>query len=317
MKKGKKTVLLLLILAMVFGVSITAAAESKKRITSVSLEIISNIKVGDEMDNDSIEVEADSSKYSVDSWEILNPGFEWMEDDVPQIKVYLIAEDGYYFSLTSSKVRLDGAKYVTASKKDSSTTLMITMDLPSLAETVGEVEKVTLGEDGIAYWDPVIGAGSYEVRIQRDGKNTGSSRTVTDVSCNIREFLGKAGSYNVRVRPINKINKNVEGEWVESNVFYVDSALAADFRMGRVQNGGRWEADGDVWRYRNADGSYQTLSWKKIEGKWYYFDANGYMQTGWIESEGKWYYCDTSGAMLYDTEIEGYHLGSDGAMLTE
>ena len=87
--------------------------------------------------------------------------------------------------------------------------------------------------------------------------------------------------------------------------------------MGRVQNEGRWEEDGDFWRYRNTDGSYQTLSWKKIEGKWYYFDANGYMQTGWVESEGKWYYCDTSGAMLYDTEIEGYHLGSDGAMLTE
>ena len=121
----------------------------------------------------------------------------------------------------------------------------------------------------------------------------------------------------MRVRPINKIKQDVKGQWTDSNTIYVDSSLAEDFRMGRVKAGGRWEEDGIQWKYRNADGSYACSMWKEIEGKWYYFDVNGYMLTGWIEVDGKWYYCDTSGAMLHDTDIDGYKLGSDGAMLTQ
>ena len=317
MLKGKKAALLFLASSMVFGSAVPAMADNDKRITSVSLEITSDIQVGEDMTNDSIDVESSSSRYTVDSWEILNTGFMWMEDDVPQIKVYLTAEDGYYFSLTSSKVRLKGAKYVTASKRDSSTTLMITMNLPSLAESVGEIEKVTLGEDGIARWDETIGAGTYEVRVQRDGKNTGTTATVRTISYDLKEFLGRPGVYSVRVRPVNKIKQDIKGQWTDSNTFYVDSSLAEDFRMGRVKAGGRWEEEGSQWRFREVDGSYASSKWKEIEGIWYYFDVNGYMMTGWIEVDGKWYYCDTSGAMLHDTEIDGYALGSDGAMITQ
>ena len=317
MLKGKKAALLFLTSSMVFGSAVPAMADNDKRITSVSLEITSDIQVGEDMTNDSIDVESSSSRYTVDSWEILNTGFMWMEDDVPQIKVYLTAEDGYYFSLTSSKVRLKGAKYVTASKRDSSTTLMITMNLPSLAESVGEIETVTLGEDGIARWDETTGAGSYEVRVQRDGKNTGTTETVRTASYDLKEFLGRPGVYSVRVRPVNKIKQDIKGQWTDSNTFYVDSSLAEDFRMGRVKAGGRWEEEGSQWRFREVDGSYASSKWKEIEGIWYYFDVNGYMMTGWIEVDGKWYYCDTSGAMLHDTETDGYALGSDGAMITQ
>ena len=317
MLKGKKAALLFLASSMVFGSAVPAMADNDKRITSVSLEITSDIQVGEDMTNDSIDVESSSSRYTVDSWEILNTGFMWMEDDVPQIKVYLTAEDGYYFSLTSSKVRLKGAKYVTASKRDSSTTLMITMNLPSLAESVGEIETVTLGEDGIARWDETTGAGSYEVRVQRDGKNTGTTETVRTASYDLKEFLGRPGVYSVRVRPVNKIKQDIKGQWTDSNTFYVDSSLAEDFRMGRVKAGGRWEEEGSQWRFREVDGSYASSKWKEIEGIWYYFDVNGYMMTGWIEVDGKWYYCDTTGAMLHDTEIDGYALGSDGAMITQ
>ena len=317
MLKGKKAALLFLTSSMVFGSAVPAMADNDKRITSVSLEITSDIQVGEDMTNDSIDVESSSSRYTVDSWEILNTGFMWMEDDVPQIKVYLTAEDGYYFSLTSSKVRLKGAKYVTASKRDSSTTLMITMNLPSLAESVGEIETVTLGEDGIARWDETTGAGSYEVRVQRDGKNTGTTETVRTASYDLKEFLGRPGVYSVRVRPVNKIKQDIKGQWTDSNTFYVDSSLAEDFRMGRVKVGGRWEEEGSQWRFREVDGSYASSKWKEIEGIWYYFDVNGYMMTGWIEVDGKWYYCDTTGAMLHDTEIDGYALGSDGAMITQ
>ncbi|RGZ00422.1 hypothetical protein [Clostridium sp. AM58-1XD] len=317
MNQWKKASAVLLAAVLTAGAAMTALAASNKKITSVSLTITSEIKVGDDMSNDSIEVDADSNKYTVDSWEILNPGFEWMEEDVPQIKIYLTAEDGYYFSLTSSKVKLKGATYVTASKKDSSTMLMITADLPSLAETVEDIEKVTLGEDGVAYWDPVIGAGSYELRILRDGKITGPVINVTNGSCNVRTYLGKAGTYYVRVRPVNRVKTDVKGDWVESGVLYVDSDRAIAFRTGQVASGGQWEQNGDIWKYRDTDGSYPVSSWKLIGDKWYYFDSNGIMQTGWIQIGDNWYYCDETGAMLHDTTIEQYRLGSDGAMITE
>ncbi len=61
-----------------------------------------------------------------------------------------------------------------------------------------------------------------------------------------------------------------------------------------------------IWYYLNSDGS-AVSGWKKISGKWYYFDKNGYeaymMATGWMKIKGKWYYFDEdkNGAMLANT----------------
>ena len=50
-------------------------------------------------------------------------------------------------------------------------------------------------------------------------------------------------------------------------------------------NTGYWYEDGDSW----------VTGWKNVDGKWYYFNSNGYM--------------------AHDTEIEGCKLGSDGAWI--
>ena len=54
--------------------------------------------------------------------------------------------------------------------------------------------------------------------------------------------------------------------------------------------------------------------WEYIQGEWYMFDENGYMRTGWYLDGDKYYYFDENGVMLHDTDVEGYHLGSDGVM---
>ncbi len=59
--------------------------------------------------------------------------------------------------------------------------------------------------------------------------------------------------------------------------------------------------------------------WKKIDGKWYYYDSFCTMQTGWIKYGGKWYYLNSSGVMqtgwlLY--KDEWYYLSGSGAMQT-
>ena len=38
-------------------------------------------------------------------------------------------------------------------------------------------------------------------------------------------------------------------------------------------------------------------------------------KTGWKLVNGKWYYFYESGAMAYNTTIEGYAVGSDGAWI--
>ena len=54
--------------------------------------------------------------------------------------------------------------------------------------------------------------------------------------------------------------------------------------------------------------------WAQIDGKWYAFDEKGYMRTGWFKDGDSWYYLLDSGEMAKDTDIEGYHIGSNGKM---
>ncbi len=58
--------------------------------------------------------------------------------------------------------------------------------------------------------------------------------------------------------------------------------------------GGKWKKDSTGWWYRNSDGSYPKKTWKKIDGKWYYFLASGYMESNCYRN--------------------GYWLGRNGAM---
>ena len=46
--------------------------------------------------------------------------------------------------------------------------------------------------------------------------------------------------------------------------------------------------------YFNADGYLQT-GWQTLDGKRYYFDQSGVMQTGWVQSDGARYYLDKNG----------------------
>ena len=38
------------------------------------------------------------------------------------------------------------------------------------------------------------------------------------------------------------------------------------------------------------------------------------MRTGWFKDGDSWYYLLDSGEMAKDTDIEGYHIGSNGKM---
>ena len=61
---------------------------------------------------------------------------------------------------------------------------------------------------------------------------------------------------------------------------------------------GTWmQASNGKWWFKYLDGHY-SIGWDQIDGKWYYFDSNGWMkESEWIKPDGKWYYLTESGAM--------------------
>lgn len=85
---------------------------------------------------------------------------------------------------------------------------------------------------------------------------------------------------------------------------------------------GQWvESGGRRW-YKNADGSYPSSCWMKIDDSWYHFDAAGWMQTGWLKDGDAWYYLrsnenlDDYGQMVksmsWDIDGKRYHFFEDG-----
>lgn len=67
--------------------------------------------------------------------------------------------------------------------------------------------------------------------------------------------------------------------------------------------------------YLQADGNMAT-GWLNYGGKWYYLGSDGAMKTGWQLVNGTWYYLSPqTGIMAYNTIIDGYKLGSNGAWI--
>ncbi|MFT8348314.1 N-acetylmuramoyl-L-alanine amidase family protein [Clostridium saccharoperbutylacetonicum] len=72
------------------------------------------------------------------------------------------------------------------------------------------------------------------------------------------------------------------------------------------------KATDGTWHYVKADGTNAT-GWLQDGATWYYLNSTGVMQTGWLNDNGTWYYLNGSGAMLFNTTVDGYTLGANGA----
>ena len=57
-----------------------------------------------------------------------------------------------------------------------------------------------------------------------------------------------------------------------------------------------------------------SAEWKQDSTGWWYTEVDSWA-TGWRLIDGKWYYFNSEGYMMHDTTIDGYSIGSDGAWI--
>lgn len=307
-------------LAMGAGMCFSAYAyeDSDKAIKSVSITVAGKIEIEEEIGREEIEVHTSGNKYSFDHYEVQNAGFRWYSEDVPVIRIYLAAEEGYYFRITkASQIRLNGAEYVSAGREDSAYTLWVEVKLPSLESQVGEVGEARL-EGGKCSWSAAGGAGSYELKFMRKGTTLGGNQIIPGTSYDGTKFMTKAGSYHFMVRPVNARNPEIRGRWTDSNEVNISEAQAKAQQEANAaaESAGSWIEEGGRWWFRRPDGGYAREEWKNIRGEWYAFDELGWMRTGWYMDGGKWYYLDPESGAMWKNAVtpDGYTLGIDGVM---
>lgn len=85
----------------------------------------------------------------------------------------------------------------------------------------------------------------------------------------------------------------------------------------------RWVSskDGKSWWYDHGDRSYAT-SWEKIDGEWYFFGSDGWLQSGWLQRGKRWYYLNPNhdghfGRMVtgwFKDEGKWYYAGNEGIL---
>lgn len=329
MRYGKK--LYAALTAAVVAAAFMAApvyAASRTKISSLKLEVKDGLQIGSALDEeDELEIDTSADTYSVSEWEIVNEGFNWSEDDVPEVKVTLETDDDYYFSVTKDKVKIKGAEATVASvKKENSQEIYVTLKLKPMKERVGAIEYAYLNGT-TADWAPAYGAASYDVYLYRDNKAVGSKRTTAETTLNFGTSMNKQGEYYYKVRAVGGEGKK-EGAFTESPTVYRTAAdiaagnstadtaqgVAADTALQSTP--GKWVEDGAGWRFFKEDGTQPANSWLQINGKWYFFQEDGHMATGWISWNGFLYYLGPDGDMWVNRDTpDGHFVNESGAAI--
>lgn len=331
MRIGKRMLAAALAAVMTLGGSVMTSYAANQKITMINIEIKSEIKVGQPYESSGIRIYNKTSKYSATDVSITNGGFEWGPDDVPVIDVRMEAESGYYFSVMAKDVTVKGATVVNAKKEDNNH-ILLTLKLPALNETAGEITSAGWSSETMASWSESLNAGYYEVKLYREGVNVKLTQTSQTNSLDMGPCMTKAGYYVYKVRAVNKINDSSKSEWLDSTEIHVSNEQAAKNReqYGSLTTGlsepgqkddpanlpAGWVKDDKGWWYRNQGGHYTTNDWQLIDGKWYFFDSNGYMLTGWIQWNDKLYYCDLAEGYMLTGSLtpDGKRVDSQGVL---
>lgn len=186
----------------------------------------------------------------------------------------------------------------------------------------------------VAVWEEVENAERYELYLYCNNRRVAQVKT-KKTRYNFEKKMTKEGDYTFRIRALSGDSDYSDSRWSDySDETYIDADFAALMASGGsvnpsnggpgatgVQNTpltgaqntaqpgvvaqGTWERNEIGYWYRRPDGTWPAAEWMQdpADGKWYYFNEQGYMMTGWINWNGKYYYCLPSGEMVTGTQI--------------
>lgn len=106
---------------------------------------------------------------------------------------------------------------------------------------------------------------------------------------------------------------------MKKQVLMAVTALTFSLGISGTALAAGWQQNKTGWWYEKEDKTYPANVWFQdpANGKWYHFDANGYMQTGWIEDGGKHYYLDMESGAMWANAVtpDGWQLDPSGAWM--
>ncbi|MCD8083311.1 MAG: hypothetical protein LUE86_07385 [Clostridiales bacterium] len=237
---------------LVAGAGGVLAAETRQEITSISLEVTSTIVSGSSSGNVYI-TKADDGNYRVGSVEILNSSDDWIGGMTPRVSVNIYADNGYYFSSSSKNIFSFSGEDVTVesvSRQDDKTTIALKLKLPKLDNGDLTVTGPYWNENsGVAHWDENTSARYYQVRLYRNDSQLTTSKQTSDNEYDFSGSISKSGDYYFEVRAVGSSSE--KGDWVSSDVWYVDAYEASYMRSLSSDSPG----DSD-WYYDAGPGGY-------------------------------------------------------------
>ena len=166
----------------------------------------------------------------------------------------------------------------------------------------GDVEVEVAKGEVVVYRVTNAPKGYFVPAAYQGGTVLSSPSVVSDGSlytnAEVDLVLEKTDSYNV-----------VKDQWVQEEAgwkYYANNKEVTG-----------WKQIEGKWYFFNAEGVSQKW-WVQDNGTWYYLNGSGEMQTGWLQDNGTWYYLEGSGAMKASQwfEVDGkwYYVDATGAL---
>ena len=166
----------------------------------------------------------------------------------------------------------------------------------------GDVEVEVAKGEVVVYRVTNAPKGYFVPAAYQGGTVLSSPSVVSDGSlytnAEVDLVLEKTDSYNV-----------VKDQWVQKEAgwkYYANNKAVTG-----------WKQIEGKWYFFNAEGVSQKW-WVQDNGTWYYLNGSGELQTGWLQDNGTWYYLEGSGALKVSQwfEVNGkwYYVDATGAL---
>ena len=166
----------------------------------------------------------------------------------------------------------------------------------------GDVEVEVAKGEVVVYRVTNASKGYFVPAAYQGGTVLSSPSVVSDGSlytnAEVDLVLEKTDSYNV-----------VKDQWVQEEAgwkYYANNKAVTG-----------WKQIEGKWYFFNAEGVSQKW-WVQDNGTWYYLNGSGELQTGWLQDNGTWYYLEGSGALKVSQwfEVNGkwYYVDATGAL---